>query len=307
MGKIALAKLYFLGIGLNPLLVCLSYPPDQVTERGVNNLSNLIDLGFDVIVSAPAPITWRTLKMEGFYKFTNSFRSTEMALFATVPQIAIKYGIKLILWGENPGLQVGDLKTLGRTGYDGNSLRHMNTLSSGHDWMLECGFGKSELIPYSYPPLEEFETHDMQIVYIGWFLGDWSHLNNAAYSCGYGLEMRDYGSEKIGDLYGVTALDEDFTPINQLIKYYKFGFGRATDYVNEEIRLGNISREQGVEIVKTYDGSFDDGYIERYAEYLSITTEKFWEEVRKSVNKELFQILPDGTVERKFIVGVGLE
>ena len=28
-------------LGLNPLLVCLSYPPEQVTERGVNNLSNL--------------------------------------------------------------------------------------------------------------------------------------------------------------------------------------------------------------------------------------------------------------------------
>ena len=42
----------------------------------------------------------------------------------------------LILWGENPSLQLGDLKTLGRTGYDGNNLRFMNTLSGGFDWML---------------------------------------------------------------------------------------------------------------------------------------------------------------------------
>ena len=31
-------------LGLNPLLVCLTYPPEQVSERGVDNLSNLIDL-----------------------------------------------------------------------------------------------------------------------------------------------------------------------------------------------------------------------------------------------------------------------
>ena len=31
-------------LGVNPLLVCLTYPPEQVTERGVNNLSNLIEL-----------------------------------------------------------------------------------------------------------------------------------------------------------------------------------------------------------------------------------------------------------------------
>jgi hypothetical protein len=127
-------------LGLKPLLACLSYPPEQVTERGVENISNLIELGFDVVVSAPAPGTWKKLMRASFDKFTNWARSTELALFSSVPQLAIRYGIPLILWGENPGLQLGDLKTLGRTGYDGNNLRYMNTLSGGvHDWMLEAG------------------------------------------------------------------------------------------------------------------------------------------------------------------------
>lgn len=293
-------------MGINPLLVCLSYPPEQVTERGVSNLSNLINLGFDVVVSAPAPQTWMKLKQEGFSKFTNSFRSTEMALFASVPQIAINYGIKLILWGENPGLQLGDMKTLGRTGYDGNSLRYMNTLSSGLDWMLECGFDKSELVPYVYPGTEEFEKHDLQIVYLGWFLGDWSLVNNAGYACANGIEIRTDGVEKTGDLYGVTALDEDFTPINQLIKYYKFGFGRVTDYVNEEIRLGRISRDAGIRLVEQYDDAQDEKYIKDYCDYLDISVEAFWEKVKASTNKHLFSIETNGSIRRKFRVGVGL-
>ena len=291
---------------INPLLVCLSYPPEQVTSRGVSNLSNLIELGFDVLISAPAPNTWRDLKKKGFDKFTNSFRSTEMALFASVPQIAIKYGINLIMWGENPGLQLGDMKTLGQNGYDGNSLRYMNTLSSGLNWMLDAGFSKKDLIPYIYPDISEFDKHELQIVYLGWFLGDWSLVNNAMYSCGNGLEIRIDGVDKTGDLYGVTALDEDFTPVNQLIKYYKFGFGRVTDYVNEEIRLGRLTRDEGIALVEKYDDAQDKQYIKNYCDYLNITVDEFWSKVKASTNNNLFKFNQNGSISRKFKVGVGL-
>jgi N-acetyl sugar amidotransferase len=291
---------------LNPLLVCLSYPPEQVTNRGVENLSNLINLGFDLIVSSPAPVTWRKLKQKGFQKFTNSFRSTEMALFATVPQIAIKYGINLILWGENPSLQLGDMKTLGETGYDGNNLRYANTLSSGFEWMMSSGFSKNELIPYIYPETKEFEIYNLKIIYLGWFLGDWSEVNNALYSCTNGLTIREDSVEKTADLYGITALDEDFTPINQLIKYYKFGFGRITDYINEDIRFGRISREDGIKVVEKYDSTWSNEYLQNYCDYLEISVEDFWKKIHESLNTKLFNINKDGSIHPKFQVGRGL-
>jgi N-acetyl sugar amidotransferase len=293
-------------LGIKPLLVCLSYPPEQVTERGVNNLSNLIELGFDVIVSAPAPKTWRALKRDGFAEFTNSFRSTELALFSCVPQLALRYEIDLILWGENPALQLGDMKALGRTGYDGNNLRYTNTLMSGKEWMLKRGYSERELIAYTYPEIEEFLEANLNIIYLGWFLGDWSLVNNAMYSCSYGLEIRSDNVSSTGDLYGVTALDEDFTPINQMIKYYKFGFGRTTDYVNEEIRLGRVSRSEGIELVEKYDDCCSPEYIREYCKYLGIRTEEFWRQVIASVNPELFEVQENSRITRKFKVGVGL-
>lgn len=292
---------------LNPLLVCLSYPPEQVTQRGVDNLSNLINLGFDVVVSAPAPGTWRGLKRDGFDEFTNSFRSTELALFSCVPQVALRYGIDLILWGENPALQLGDMKALGRTGYDGNNLRYMNTLTSGKQWMAARGYGEGELIAYSYPAVDEFLSADLKIIYLGWFLGDWSLVNNAMYACAEGLEIRSDDVSATGDLFGVTALDEDFTPINQMIKYYKFGFGRTTDYVNEEIRLERMSRDAGIELVRQYDNMCSSQYISNYCDYLCITVQTFWEKVRKSTDRRLFHIDDTtGSITPKFTVGVGL-
>lgn len=293
-------------LGLRPLLACLSYPPEQVTQRGVDNLSTLIDAGFDVVVSGPAPQTWRKLMRASFDKFTNWARSTELALFSSVPQLAIRYNIPLILWGENPGLQLGDLKTLGRTGYDGNNLRYMNTLSGGAlDWMLE-NVALRDIIPYQYPTPDAFDANGLQIVYLGWFLGDWSLTNNGLYSAVNGLQVRTDTVENTGDLRGVTSLDEDWVTLNQMIKYYKFGFGRVTDYVNEEIRLGRLTRNEGVALVTRYDDSCSPQYIADFSDYIGISVDAFWAQVHASVNRDLFEIASNGKIERKYQVGVGL-
>lgn len=294
-------------LGLRPLLTCLSYPPQQVTERGVGNISNLIELGFDVVVSAPAPETWRKLMYEGFMGITNWARSTELALYSSVPRLAVQYNIPLVFWGENPGLQLGDMKTLGRTGYDGNNLRFMNTLAGGGlEWMLQAGFEERELLPYRYPDTEAFEAAGLQIVYLGWFWEDWSLVNNAMYSCGYGLEIREDKAQATGDLHGVTALDEDWVTLNQMIKYLKYGFGRATDYVNEEIRLGRMSRAEGITLVEKYDGCCSDGYIQSFCDFIQISVPKFWEGARASVNRRLFDVAADGKIRPRFKVGFGL-
>jgi N-acetyl sugar amidotransferase len=294
-------------LGLRPLLACLSYPPEQVTERGVDNISNLIELGFDVVISAPAPGTWKTLMRDAFLQFTNWAKSTELALFSSVPQLAIRYQIPLVLWGENPGLQLGDMKTLGRTGYDGNNLRFMNTLGGGGlEWMTNSGVPASELFAYIYPTTAEFEKNKLQIVYLGWFLGDWSLVNNGLYSCANGLEKRSDKVANTGDLHGVTSLDEDWVTLNQMIKFYKFGFGRITDYVNEEIRLGRMSRDHAIELVEQYDGACSEQYIESFCDYIEIPLTQFWSTVHASVNSRLFEIKNDGSICRRYKVGVGL-
>ena len=113
---------------INPLLVCCTYPPDQITKIGHENLSNLIELGFDVIVSGPSPRFWKKILKEGFFK-GNYLRGPEIALFSSVPKIAIQYGIRLIIWGESPGYIWNNKKVQRELPYDGNSLKYSNTIS----------------------------------------------------------------------------------------------------------------------------------------------------------------------------------
>ena len=99
-------------------------------------------------------------------------------------------------------------------------------------------------------------------------MGDWSEVNNAMYSVGSGLEIRDDKVENTGDLYGVTALDEEWVTLNQMIKFYKFGFGRISDYVNEDIRNGRLTREEGIILIEKYDDSCSEENINSFANIL---------------------------------------
>ncbi len=291
---------------LRPLLVCISYPPHQITDVGANNVSRLINEGFDLIQTCPAPETWKQLMKLAFINYTNWAKATELALFACVPRIAIDYKIPLILWGENPGLQLGDMKTLGKTGYDGNNIRNMNTLDGGdYEWMIDAGFKHKDLIPYNYPKEKEFIDNNIQIIYLGWFLGDWSLLNNGSISSLSGIQIRSDDPSNTGDLYSVSSLDEDWVTLNQMIKFYKYGFGRASDYVNEMIRLKTISRDEAIEIVDKYDGVCSDEYIKNFCEFIDISTTEFWKCVRSSVNTKLFEIT-DNKIIKKFKVGEGI-
>lgn len=118
---------------LKPLLVCCSYPPRQMSKIGAQNITNLIKKNFEVITVTPAPLTSAKFTHHSFKKYGNVCKSTELALFSSVPRIAAEFGINLIFWGENPSIQLGDSKTYGQDDFDGSKLYNLNTLKEGNN------------------------------------------------------------------------------------------------------------------------------------------------------------------------------
>lgn len=295
-------------LGLRPLLVCAAYPPQQMSETGAKNLGNLIEMGFDLITATPAPKTSKKLTYESFIKFGNVCKSTELALFSTVPRLAIDFEINMIFWGENPALQVGDSAVLGADDFDGNQLRNLNTLTEGGVTWLQNKvdrFYKSD--HYLYPDAIKFFNKKIDIFYLGAAWDDWSSENNAAYAALNGLTLRTDEENITGDLTNASMLDENFTNINMMLKYFKFGFGRATDFVNEKIRSGDISRSEAIPIVTQYDGVCDDTIIDGFSEYVGITQEKFWNIARTWTNKQIFDTSKPGRPSPFFTPGVNYE
>jgi N-acetyl sugar amidotransferase len=293
-------------LGLNPLLVSVAYPPKQITENGVDNLSNLVELGFDLVVLGPAPQLSRELVKEAFLKFGNWCKATEMALFSGVPRIAVQKKIPLIFWGENAALQVGDMSTLGDSIWDGSKLRNSNTLQGGDlGWFLDVARRLDRLHCYKFPSEKEIKKSRVQTVFLGPAWKDWSCEANSRVSLAHGLNIRGGDELKTGDSLGTRMLDEEWVIVNFLLKYYKFGFARGTEEANVLIRQGLITREEGIKIAVRLDGACGQEYIDSFCEYIRIDEALFWETIKKFTNTELFDVSGPRPV-RKFIIGEGL-
>ena len=119
--------------------------------------------------------------------------------------------------------------------------------------MFDAGIAEQDLFFFKYPTEAEFKDKNINIIYLGWFLGDWSFKSNAMVSTSYGLSIRTDSPECTGDISRVSSLDEDWVLMNQMIKYRKFGFGKTTEYINEKLERQYLCKD-AIKIVEKYDG-----------------------------------------------------
>lgn len=280
-------------LGLKPLLVCCTYPPEQQTERGTGNLANLIELGFDTVTVSPSPQVSKALMRQSFFKFGNLARSNEMVLYASAPKVAIAYHIPLIFLGENPAITLGEWS--GSLGGDASRMKYGNTLGGGDpkDLMAE-GMTRKDVLWYTYSSDEEMEQGRLRIVYLGYYIPDFNKWENARFAIEHGLVIRDDPPEDIGDITGAEALDEDFVIVNQMIKYVKYGFGKVTDQVGEFIRAGRMTRTEAIAQVKAYDGRCAQRYLDSFCSYLEISPERFWKVVESYRDPKIWKRGSDG-------------
>ena len=276
-------------LGLTPLLVSCLYPPQQQSERGARNLANLMSLGFDTISVSPGPKTWREMMRRAFLKFGNWCKSTELALHASVPRLAIAYNIPIACFGENPALTWGDWG--GSSDGNANQLKdEHHTLAGGYPTeLIGDGITEEDVFWYILPSTEEIKKSNLKMIYLGYYIRDYNGYRNAEVAIENGLEVRQDPPEDIGDITGHDALDEDFVVVNQMIKFVKFGFGKVNDQVCEAIRLGKLTRDEGIALIKRYDGKCAPHYIQKFCNYLDISEEKFWETVDRYRNREIFE------------------
>ena len=64
--------------------------------------------------------------------------------------------------------------------------------------------------------------------------------------------------------------------IHDLMKFVKFGYGRASDHASKDIRSGLMGRAEGIEMVRKYDHVVSDD-LEYWLEYVGMKHDEFWE------------------------------
>ena len=262
-------------LGLKPLLV--NSEPEGITELGRHNIENLKQLGFDAIALRPNPRVMRKLMKKDFYRYLNPVKVTEYSLWASAYIIAQYFDIKLIIQGENPGLTLGVRE---KTGTGGNSLNADKQDTIAKDCFEEYagdGVDERDLFMFHYDK-EKLIEQGARGVWLNYYAKEWSQPGNARFSMQHGLWIRpkDMDLHDIGTFRRFFQLDSDAVQMNQLLKHVKFGFGQATDHACYDIRSGIIPREEGILLVKEFDGRCADRYIKQFCDYIDITVGEFW-------------------------------
>ena len=80
-----------------------------------------------------------------------------------------------------------------------------------------------------------------------------------------------------------------FIDIRERIKFLKYGYGRATDQLNIEIRLGNISRKEALNHAKKIDGKISNDNLEEFSEFIGLSKKKVLRLINSYVNYDIFK------------------
>ncbi len=262
-------------LGLRVLLV--NSEPEGITAIGSKNIENIINLGFDTIKLRPNPKIMKKVVKRDFYKFLNPVKVTEYSLWASTYIAAERFGIPLIIQGENAGLTLGVRNTGVGTNDNALNANKLNTLSE--DWKKYVGDGISEkdLFLFHYDR-EGLESKGIRGVWLQYYAKEWSQYNNVRFSMANGLKVRpaDHDPKDIGTYGNFYQLDSDLVQVNQMLKYIKFGFGQCTDHACYDIRSGRITRDEAIALVKAFDGKCSAKYVKAFCDYIGISVKEFW-------------------------------
>jgi hypothetical protein len=93
------------------------------------------------------------------------------------------------------------------------------------------------------------------------------------------------------------SIDDRIDDLHYYTTGIKFGIGRASYDAAQEIRSGEINREEGVALVNKFDHEFPERFIDELFQYLSIPKNEYPEASKmfeKSImDREYFQLLTD--------------
>ncbi|MBB5439641.1 N-acetyl sugar amidotransferase [Pedobacter sp. AK017] len=299
-GKDSTYQAYFMKYvcKLNPLCVC--FETTYATEVGRKNLDNLSKMGMDVIHFKKNGEVYKKMVIEGFKRVGDEMWPNHIGIFTIPVLMALKFGIKLIIWGENSQQEYGgpNLESIQSNVLDRKWLEEFGGLLGNRiqDMVGVEGITKKDLTPYFYPEDEEIERAGI----VGLFLGSyffWDARKQLEIVKEYGFSVKEDGPVE-GTYTNYENIDERLVGLHDYLKFVKYGFGRATDHVCIDIRNKRLTREEGKELVSKYDGKYPHIAINDFVKYSGMHKEEVDKIIDSFTNPFLFEKNENGSFAR---------
>jgi len=260
--------------GMKPLTV--TWAPHLPTEIGQTNLANFIDAGFDNIYGRPNGKVHRLLTKLSFINIGDPFQPFIYGQTNFPLQIAVNYGISLIMYGENGEVEYGgDMANANKATREiSDHNKHYFSGIPPETWS-KSDINTHDLQVYLPPDITKLRKNNTEIHFFSYYK-KWDPQENYYY-CREHTGFQPSPERTQGTYSKYASLDDKLDGIHYYLSLIKFGIGRTTSDSAHEIRDGKITRDEGIALIKRYDQKFPNKYFQEFLNYCDIEESLFWQ------------------------------
>lgn len=279
--------------GMNPLTV--TWAPHIYTDIGRRNHTSWNN-DCDNLLVTPSIDTHRKLTKFAFTNLLHPFQPFVLGQRYTALRIAKRFGIKLVFHGESP-FEYGStnpVRDAKRSGFEKKyfiSNKNQNDIFLGgvavRDLIKKHKISESELFWYLPIFNSDLRGFNLEYKFLGYYL-KW----NPQEVYYYAVDKTGFipNPERTEGTYSKYAsLDDRIDGFHYYTSFIKYGLGRATMDSAQEIRNGLLDRDEGISLVKKYDGEFPNKYFREILEYMDISKDQFWKYINSARSPHLWK------------------
>jgi N-acetyl sugar amidotransferase len=260
-----LTKVY----GMKPLAVTFSH--NWYSETGLYNLYNALEkFGVDHIMFTPNRSLIGKLARKSLSMIGDACWHCHMGVGAFPLQVAVKFNIPLLVWGES--LSEND----GRATYRERAIKYDRdyfTKVSARveaDGMVDEAISPRDVYPFQLPSVEEIE----RVGVVGIHLGDYIFWDDERQT-EFVKKFYGWREDKVEGTYkGYKSVECIMAGVHDYAKFIKRGYGRGSDHASQDVRAGLLTREEGFELAKKTDAERPEA-LDYYLQITGMTEREF--------------------------------
>jgi N-acetyl sugar amidotransferase len=277
---------------MNPILI--TWPPAIYTEIGRRNFDSWLNAGFANYTYNQNKKLHRFLTKNAFLNLGHPFQPFILGQKNLAPRLSVLLDIPLVIFGENEAeygnaIEDNEKPTRDPKYYSAEiSIKDLVLGGvSAEELIHKHGFKLSDLEAYFPTNPYEIQKTGTEVHYLGYYV-KW-HPQETYY---YSVENSDFmpnDHRTEGSFSKYSSLDDKIDWLHYHTTTIKFGIGRATYDSAQEIRNGDITRDEGIALIKRFDGEFPEQYIQDCCDYMDISLQDYHDTIEKFRSPHLWE------------------
>ena len=278
--------------GMHPLTV--TWSPHLYTDIGWKNFQNWIHVGgFDNYLFTPNGKIHGLLAKNAFLNLLHPFQPFILGQKTFPVKMAVKFGIPLIFYGESPG-DYGARVSIHQKGFVYEDTKETHDENEGYRFDYVDPNMKPEEIYLGGKPVSEYmregatfgdlapflpldtriiKANKIEFHYLGYYL-KWIPQEKYYYAVEHtGFEANPERTE--GTYAKYASIDDKTDGFFYYTTFIKFGYGRTTRDAAQEIRNHHITRDEGIALVRRFDGEFPKKYFKDFLSFMKVSEGDF--------------------------------